>query len=142
MARVPPELVVTNRVRVPGAEIDLSFARSGGPGGQHVNKTESKVVLRWNARASVALSEEDRALLGQRLGPRLTTEGDLVLAVDSHRDQHRNVEEALDRFVRLLRDALHRPKPRRKTKPSRSSRERRLQSKKRRSQLKRDRRGD
>ena len=62
MSRVPTEIVVTDRVRIPASEIALSYARSGGPGGQHVNKTESKVLLRWNARASSALTDDDRAL--------------------------------------------------------------------------------
>lgn len=141
MARVPSEIRVTDRVRVPGAEVHLSFARSGGPGGQHVNRTESKVVLRWNALASVALSETDRGFLRERLASRLTSAGDLVLACDTHRDQHRNVEEALLRFARVVRDAIRRPVPRTATKPTRSSKERRLEGKRRRSRAKHDRRG-
>jgi ribosome-associated protein len=140
MARVPAEIRVTDRVRIPGAEVSLSFARSGGPGGQHVNRTETKVLLRWNALGSSALSEDDRSWLRKRLASRLTAEGDLLVSCDTNRDQHRNVGEALDRFVRIVRDAIRRPVPRRKTRPTRASRERRLSDKKRRGERKRDRR--
>jgi ribosome-associated protein len=141
VARVPAEIHVTDRVRVPGSEVTLSFARSGGPGGQHVNRTETKVLLRWNARTSVALSSDDRARLEERLASRLTSEGDLLVVVDTHRDQHRNVEEALQRFADVVRTAIRRPVPRKKTRPSRSSKERRLGAKRRRSETKRHRRG-
>jgi ribosome-associated protein len=140
MPRVPAELVVTERVRIPGAEVALSFARSGGPGGQHVNKTESKVVLRWNAARSAALSDADRAWLLQRLAARLTADGDLVLAADEERSQSANVDAALRRFRQVLREALQRPKARRATRPTRASRERRLAAKRHRSDQKRDRR--
>jgi ribosome-associated protein len=132
--------VITNRVRIPGHEVSLSFARSGGPGGQHVNRTESKVLLRWNALGSSALSEDDRRWLAQRLASRLTADGDLLVVSEAERDQHRNVDDALHRFTDTVREALRRPKPRRKTKPSRGSRERRLESKRRRGATKRDRR--
>jgi ribosome-associated protein len=138
--RIPPFLVVTNRVRIPGNEIHLSFARSGGPGGQHVNKTESKVIVRWTALGSLSLSPDDREWLRRRLGPRLTAEGEVLVTCDTHRDQHRNVDEALERLVHIVRDAIRRPTVRRKTRPTRASRERRLTSKRARSERKRDRR--
>ena len=141
MARLPSEIVVTERVRIPAAEVALSTAKSGGPGGQHVNKTETKVVLRWNVRASRALAEHDRAWLLGRLAARLTGEGDLVLASDEERSQSANVEAVVRRFAQTLREALHRPKKRRKTKPTRGSRERRLTEKRHASERKRDRRG-
>lgn len=141
MARLPAEIVVTERVRVPAAEIDLSTAKSGGPGGQHVNKTESKVILRWNVRASRALAEHDRAWLLARLAARLTEGGDLVIAGDEERSQSANVEAVVRRFGQVVREALHRPKKRRKTKPTRSSRERRLGAKRHESRKKQDRRG-
>jgi ribosome-associated protein len=140
VSRLPTEIVVTDRVRVPGREIALSYARSGGPGGQHVNRTESKVLLRWNPFASAALNDVDRALLRERLGPRLTGDGDLLITSETHRDQSRNVADALERFVRLVRDAIRRPTPRKKTKPSRGARERRLEAKKRTSGRKESRR--
>ena len=140
MSRLPAEIVVTERVRVPGREVELSYARSGGPGGQHVNRTETKVLLRWNPFESVALDERDRALLRERLASRLTGDGDLLVTSETPRDQSRNVADALERFVRLVRDAIRRPTPRKRTKPSRASRERRLEAKKRRSGRKASRR--
>jgi ribosome-associated protein len=140
VSRLPSVVEVTGRVRIPASELSLSFARSGGPGGQHVNRTATKVQLRWNLRASAALSEGDRAWLEGRLAARLTVEGDLIVASERHRDQRRNVEDALERFRETLRRALARPRPSKRTKPARVARERRLEEKKRRARTKRDRR--
>jgi ribosome-associated protein len=133
VSRLPPEIRVTDRVRVPAAEVSLSYARSGGPGGQHVNRTSSKVLLRWNPFTSAALNADDRRFLRERLASRLTTEGDLLITSDVERDQSRNVADALERFVRVVRDAIRRPTPRKATRPTRGSRERRIEAKKRRS---------
>lgn len=132
---------MTPRVRIPGWELRLSYATSSGPGGQNVNKVESKAVLRWNPAASGALSRDDKALVLARLGSRLASDGDLVLASDRHRDQPRNVEDVLERLCELLRTALYRTPARRATRPTRGSRERRLSGKRRRGEVKRDRRG-
>jgi ribosome-associated protein len=139
--RIPPFLRVTDRVSIPSSELEVSFAASGGPGGQNVNKVASKVFLRWPALASTALSEADRALLSSRLASRLTRAGDIVLSSDRRRDQGRNLSDALDRLVEIVRGALRREKPRKATRPSRSSRERRLAGKRRASERKRERRG-
>ena len=140
-ARVPAFLEVTPRVRIPAAEILLAYAASGGPGGQNVNKVASKAVLRWCPATSVALSDADRAYVLSRLRSRLTSDGELVLSSDRHRDQPRNVEDVLERLKDVLRSALHREAPRKKSRPTRGSKERRLASKRRRSDVKRGRRG-
>jgi ribosome-associated protein len=140
VSRLPPEIVITNRVRVPAAELGVSTARSGGPGGQHVNKTESKVVLRWSVAGSRALAEHDRAWLLSRLASRLTSDGELVLDADGERSQSANLDAVLRRFAQLVREALIRPKTRRATRPTRASKTRRLDGKRRRGDLKRDRR--
>ena len=141
-ARIPPFLEVTPRVRIPAAEIALSYAASGGPGGQNVNKVASKAVLRWNPTTSIALRGADRDLALLRLANRLTVDGDLVIASDRHRDQPQNVHDVLERLKDVLRAALHREKPRRASRPTRGSKERRLTSKRKRSETKRGRRGD
>ena len=140
MPRLPPVIEVTERVRIPSAEIELSYARSGGPGGQHVNKTSSKVHLRWNVRASAALDDEDRTRLEEKLVARLTEAGELVLASNTHREQGRNVDEVVARLVAILQEALHRPRPRKKSRPSKAARQRRLDEKRKRGELKRERR--
>jgi len=139
-SRLPPFLDVTPRVRIPAWELRLSYATSGGPGGQNVNKVESKAVLHWSPAASSALSPADKAYAIGRLRTRLTSEGELVLSSDRHRDQPRNVEDVLVRLVELLREALHRDPPRRKSRPTRGSKERRLLAKRRTGETKRGRR--
>jgi ribosome-associated protein len=138
--RLPPFVEVTSRVRIPAGELDLSFAASGGPGGQNVNKVASKAVLRWNPARSAALTGPDRDLALTRLASRLTNDGDLVIASDRHRDQPKNVADALARLADVVRGALYRPRPRKASRPTRASRERRLSSKRQRSDLKRGRR--
>jgi ribosome-associated protein len=138
--RVPTVLEILPRLRIPGGEIHLSYAASSGPGGQNVNKVASKAVLRFSVRDTPSLRPDDRALLLERLASRLTTEGELVLACDRHRDQGQNVEEVLERLKDVLRAGLHRERPRKKTRPTRGSRERRIAGKRRRSDVKRGRR--
>lgn len=123
-------------VRVPDAELTLRTTRSGGPGGQHVNTTDSKVELRWSVRDSAALSEPQRARVLERLAPRLTTGGELILTASEHRSQHRNREAVLARFRAIVGEALEPPRPRRATRPSRASQQRRLAAKRQRGELK------
>jgi len=130
------ELVINDVIRIPAAELSESFARSGGPGGQHVNKTETKVELRWSIAQTTALSEVDRAWLLERLADRLTAEGELVVVAGDERSQSRNRAEARRKLAALVREALRRPRRRRATRPTRSSIERRISDKKHRGGVK------
>lgn len=116
---------------IPRSEFEFSFARSSGPGGQNVNKVNSKCILRWNVLRSAALPPEVLGRFISRFATRLTTEGDLVVMSDAHRDQKQNLEACVakvEEMVALVRDP---PKKRTKTKPSFNSREKRLNKKKR-----------
>ncbi len=115
---------------IPGSELEESFARAGGSGGQHVNKVSTKAILRWNVRESSALSETQRGRLLNRLAARLTRQGDLVLQASSSRSQSANLEEVRVRLAELVRKALQVQRKRRPTRPSRASKERRLKAKK------------
>ncbi len=133
------QIHINDRISIPINEIDFSYARSGGPGGQNVNKVETKAVLRFNLVGSRAIPYEDRARARQKLASRLTKYGVLVIQSDRHRDRERNRNDAIERLQELLRLAVHRPRRRVPTKPSRSQRERRLTNKKQNASKKRDR---
>lgn len=133
-------LAVTSRLVIPPDELQVSFARSGGPGGQNVNKVASKVQLRWHPGSSRAVTEGQRHLLLRRLGGRLTGDGELLIQASTHREQSRNLEEARERLASVVREALAERKKRKATRPTRASQRRRLDDKRRRSQLKKDRR--
>ena len=135
-----PDLRINDRVTIPEAELDISFVRSGGPGGQYVNKTSTQAQIRWNALASAALSDSDRALLQERLASRLTTDGELIVCSHETRSQAANRESGLARLAALVAGALHRDRKRRPTRRTAGSKRRRLESKKRRSETKRLRR--
>lgn len=136
------DIIVTPRLTIPAGELSIAFARSGGPGGQNVNKVASKVELRWNPTTSMALGLDDRVWLLSRLKNRLTTEGDLIVTSTLTRDQIKNREDALSKLALIVRAALDRPKARRATKPSRSSKRRRIEGKRHRAEIKRNRRID
>ncbi|MHB1426153.1 MAG: alternative ribosome rescue aminoacyl-tRNA hydrolase ArfB [Gemmataceae bacterium] len=133
-------LEINDRLRIPDDEFSWTFVRSGGPGGQNVNKVASKAVLRWNVAASPSLPDDIKARLQQQQRRRITGDGDLLLTSQRYRDQERNRLDCLDKLTDMLRAATVIPKARRKTKPSRGARERRLAAKKRRSALKSSRR--
>ena len=124
---------------LPPEELSFTAARSGGPGGQNVNKVASKVLLSFDVGASPSLSEAQRARILDRLAPRITRDGLLRVHASNHREQARNLEDARERLRALLAAALERPRSRRPTRPTRGSRERRLGAKRRRSEVKRQR---
>jgi len=138
------DLPVGRGVVIPGHELTVRTSRASGPGGQGVNTTDSRVELRWDVAASAALDDAQRARLRERLGPRLTSDGVLVLHAEEHRSQHRNRDAARARLRELVADALVPPRPRRPTRRTRASVERRLEAKRRRGDRKRQRgaRGD
>ncbi len=133
-------LEISDRIRIPDEEFSWSFVRSGGPGGQNVNKVASKAVLRWNVVGSPTLPDEIKARLQQQQQSRITNDGDLLLTSQRYRDQERNRLDCLDKLAEMISAATVVPKKRRKTKPSRGAHERRLAAKKRRSALKSSRR--
>lgn len=112
-------------------ECDFKAVRSSGPGGQHVNKTSTKVMLHWSLKDSNVFSEDQKERLYKRLKNKLTTDDQLVLSYDQSRSQHKNKDEVFKNLVRLLENGLLKPKRRKKTKPSLASKKRRLDSKKR-----------
>jgi ribosome-associated protein len=138
----PAMLDINDRIRIPEEEFSWSFVRSGGPGGQNVNKVASKAVLRWNLTASPSVPDDVKSRLRQRLPSRITNEGDLLITSQRYRDQERNRLDCLEKLREMVRAAAVPPKVRRKTKPTRGSRERRLADKRRRASIKSSRRGN
>jgi ribosome-associated protein len=130
-------LRITRSVSIPDGELELRASRSGGPGGQSVNTSDSKVELRWDVARSAALSETQRARVMERLASRLTTDGVLILRGSEHKSQHRNREAVQARLQAIVGEALQPPKQRRSTRPSRGAKERRLKKKKERGEIKR-----
>lgn len=130
---------INDNLTIPLTELQFRFSTSSGPGGQHVNRSATKVTLLFDVAQSPTLDEATRARLRQKLTNRLTKEGVLQIDVQESRSQHRNRETAVARFQLILANALKIPKKRRKTKPSRAAQEKRLASKKQQGQRKKDR---
>ncbi len=132
---------ITPTLCIDESDLQLDFVRSSGPGGQNVNKVSSAVHLRFNVRQSAALSDEVRARLKRIAGKKMTDEGILIIKANRFRSQDKNRKDAIERLIELIRQATLKPKRRRKTRPSPAARERRLSAKKKRSEIKRGRRG-
>ena len=135
-------LVVNESLSIPRSELDVRVSRASGAGGQHVNKTSSRVEIFWNVKASAALSDDQRGMLLRRLASRLTSEGSLRIVASDMRSQLRNRGIAEERLVEMVRSALAVPKKRKATRPTRASKEARLDEKKRHSSKKKERRKD
>jgi ribosome-associated protein len=133
-------LHVTSRIVIPASELRFSFARSSGPGGQNVNKVNSKATLHWNPSSSAALPDDVRSRFLTRFASRLTNEGDVVIVSQESRDQPKNIARCLDKLKAMLAEVLTAPKKRRATKPTKGSQRRRLEAKKQRSETKAGRR--
>jgi ribosome-associated protein len=127
---------LSGNVRIPESELEVGFARAGGPGGQHVNTSATKVELRWDVEASQALTAAQKARVRTALRNRITADGVLVLAASEHRSQARNRDAVIGRFANLVGEAIRPPKQRRPTRPPKAAKERRLEAKRQQSEKK------
>jgi len=137
-----PFLNIAPGVAVPRSELEYRASRSSGPGGQHVNTTSSRIELLWNLEDSRVLSDAQRVRLRTRLASRLDSTGAIRVVASTRRSQQQNKQAAEERLAALVRHALHVPKRRRPTKLPKAANERRLSQKKRRAEVKRERRAD
>jgi ribosome-associated protein len=133
-------LWINDRISIPDDELQFSFARSGGPGGQNVNKVASKAILHWSLTNNVTVPDEVKARLRTLHRSRISGDDEFVLQSQQFRDQERNRQDCLDKLREFILQATLVPKKRRPSKPTRGSRERRLQAKKQRSVRKSSRR--
>jgi ribosome-associated protein len=137
---VTDDVRVSRRVTIPASELAFRFTPSGGPGGQHANRSATRAELAWNVEESSALGPRQKARVRRALGRRIDAEGNLRLVSDARRSQARNRKDVVERLALLVAGALEVPKPRVPTKPSASARDRRMRAKRRRGEVKRLRR--
>jgi ribosome-associated protein len=134
------DLQITSRIVIPDEELAFAFARSSGPGGQNVNKVNSKATLRWNVTASTSLPYDVRARFLKLYASRLTNDGEILITSQESRDQPKNIAICLEKLRGMIQQVLTPPKKRRPTKPTKGSKQRRLNEKKQRSEVKAGRR--
>ena len=134
-------LAVTPTLTIPDDDLRFTFSRSSGPGGQNVNKVNSKATLHFSVRNSASLPPGVRERFVQKFGSRLTNEGDVVITSQESRDQPKNIDSCLEKLRGMILEVLHPPKKRRTTKPTKGSKRRRVEAKRRRSQVKEGRKG-
>src|SRR5262245_775142 len=136
----PDHVRINDALTIPRSELEFRATRSGGPGGQHVNTSSTRIELTWNVLTSPSLDDAQRARILEKLPTRIDSSGVLRLTASSQRSQLQNREEVTERFAQIVAQALRIPKARKKTKPSKASKEARLKQKKRRSETKQRRR--
>jgi ribosome-associated protein len=133
-------LVIDSALSIPRHELQLRATRAGGPGGQHVNTSSTRIELVWNVAASQALADDQRARIAAKLGSKVDAQGNVRVVASAYRSQARNRDDALERLATMIRRALVVPKARKKTRPSRAAKEKRLLSKQHLSEKKKERR--
>jgi ribosome-associated protein len=133
------DIPIKNSIVIPYHELEITTSRSGGPGGQHVNKTETRITVRWNVKETSVLTEQLKERVLKNLESRLTANGDLIIHNRESRSQLQNKKNALAHLAAIVRKALFVPKKRMKTKIPKKEKEKRLQEKKRRGDIKKER---
>lgn len=132
----PPQKPDQQRFEIPEHELEITASRAGGPGGQHVNTSSTRITVRWNIPATQILTEQEKQRVMDKLASQLTVDGDLIVHHASSRSQQQNKEAAIHLLTEKIRQALHIPKKRMKTRASKSSKEARLSAKSRHSSIK------
>lgn len=136
------KIIIKNGIEIPAHEITFTASRSGGPGGQHVNKTSSRITLRWNVTTTHALSDEQKERVMTALASEITTEGDIIIHSSESRSQHQNKKNTIDVLIQKIKKALYVPKKRMATGVPKHAQKKRLDQKKRHSIIKKMRKLD